>query len=95
VPPPPTPTTETITVRVPDPAASVSLSVPAGWTIQAVTAAGIAVNGCTGLNTTRVQCLRVGVGAAIGVRVNGIRTSAAYLHAVTVGVGGGTEDYKL
>jgi hypothetical protein len=29
------------------------------------------------------------------VRVSGIRTSAAYLHAVTVGVGGGTQDYKL
>jgi RNA polymerase sigma factor (sigma-70 family) len=94
-PPPPTRTTETVSVTVPNPAASVSLSVPAGWTIQAVTAAGIAVNGCTGLNTTTVRCLQVGVGTTIGVRVSGIRTSAAYLHAVTVGLGGRTHDYPL
>src|SRR5439155_18660063 len=53
---------EVVDVAIPDPAASVTLSVPTRWTIEAVDAAGIAVTGCTGLHTTTVRCLNLGVG---------------------------------
>lgn len=92
---PPASTTETVAVAVPNPATLVTLSVPSGWTINAVTAAGIAVDGCTGLHTTRVVCVNVSVGATIAVQVTGIRVSGASLRAVTVGIGGGTRDYAL
>ena len=86
---------ETVAVAIPDPAASVTLSVPTRWTIEAVDAAGIAVTGCTGLHTTTVHCLNLGVGQTLTVHVQGIRTAGAMLHVTTVGLGGGVRDYPL
>jgi hypothetical protein len=86
---------ETVAVAIPNPAASVTLSVPTRWTIEAVEAAGIAVTGCTGLHTTTVHCLNLGVGPTLAVRVQGIRAAGAMLHVITVGVGGGARDYRL
>jgi hypothetical protein len=86
---------ETVAVAIPDPAASVTLSVPARWTIEEVEAAGIAVTGCTGLHTTTVRCLNVGVGPTLAVGVQGLRATGAMLHVVTVGLGGGVHDYRL
>jgi hypothetical protein len=98
-PPPasPSPVTvrEVVAVAIPDPAASVTLSVPTRWTIEAVDAAGIAVTGCTGLHTTTVRCLNLGVGQTLGVQVQGIRTPGAVLHVSAVGLGGGVRDYPL
>jgi hypothetical protein len=73
----------------------VTLSVPTRWTIEAVDAAGIAVTGCTGLHTTTVRCLNLGVGRTLGVQVQGIRTPGAVLHVSAVGLGGGVRDYPL
>jgi len=73
----------------------VTLSVPTRWTIEAVDAAGIAVTGCTGLHTTTVRCLKLGVGQALGGQVQGIRTPGAVLHVSAVGLGGGVRDYPL
>jgi RNA polymerase sigma factor (sigma-70 family) len=98
-PPPasPSPVTvrEVVDVAIPDPAASVTLSVPTRWTIEAVDAAGIAVTGCTGLHTTTVRCLNLGVGRTLAVQVQGIRTAGAVLHVSAVGLGGGVRDYPL
>jgi RNA polymerase sigma factor (sigma-70 family) len=98
-PPPanPSPATvrEAVTVAIPDPAASVTMLVPTQWTIEAVDAAGIAVTGCTGLHTTTVRCLNLGVGRTLAVQVQGIRTPGAVLHVSTVGLGGGVRDYPL
>jgi RNA polymerase sigma factor (sigma-70 family) len=95
--PSPSPVTvrEAVSVAIPDPAASVTLSVPTRWTIEAVDAAGIAVTGCTGLHTTAVHCLNLGVGRTLAVHVQGIRTASAMLHVTTVGLGGGVRDYPL
>jgi RNA polymerase sigma factor (sigma-70 family) len=95
--PSPSPVTvrEAVSVAIPDPAASVTLSVPTRWTIEAVDAAGIAVTGCTGLHTTTVHCLNLGVGRTLAVHVQGIRTASAMLHVTTVGLGGGVRDYPL
>ena len=99
VPAPATPAPETVreavAVAIPDPAASVTLSVPTAWTIDAVDAAGIAVTGCTGLHTTTVHCLNLGVGRTLAVHVQGIRTAGAMLHVSTVGLGGGVRYYPL
>ena len=86
---------EVVAVAIPDPAASVTLSVPTRWTIEAVDAAGIAVTGCTGLHTTTVRCLNLGVGRTLAVQVQGIRTAGAVLHVSAVGLGGGVRDYPL
>ena len=98
-PPPasPSPVTvrEVVAVAIPNPAASVTLSVPTRWTIEAVDAAGIAVTGCTGLHTTTVRCLNLGVGRTLAVQVQGIRTAGAVLHVSAVGLGGGVRDYPL
>jgi len=98
-PPPasPSPVTvrEVVAVAIPDPAASVTMVVPTQWTIEAVDAAGIAVTGCTGLHTTTVRCLNLGVGRTLGVQVQGIRTPGAVLHVSAVGLGGGVRDYPL
>jgi hypothetical protein len=95
--PSPSPVTvrEAVAVAIPDPAASVTLTVPTRWTIEAVDAAGIAVTGCTGLHTTTVHCLNLGVGRTLAVHVQGIRTASAMLHVTTVGLGGGVRDYPL
>jgi RNA polymerase sigma factor (sigma-70 family) len=92
---PPVTVRETVAVAIPDPAASVTLSVPVRWTIEEVEAAGIAVTGCTGLHTTTVRCLNVGVGPTLAVGVQGVRATGAMLHVVTVGLGGGVHDYRL
>jgi RNA polymerase sigma factor (sigma-70 family) len=86
---------EAVAVAIPDPAASVTLSVPTGWTIEAVDAAGIAVTGCTGLHTATVHCLNLGVGRTLTVQVQGIRSAGAMLHVTTVGLGGGVRNYPL
>ena len=95
--PGPSPVTvrEAVAVAIPDPAASVTLSVPTRWTIEAIDAAGIAVTGCTGMHTTTVHCLNLGVGRTLAVHVQGIRTASAMLHVATVGLGGGVRDYPL